>query len=137
MCVNVCENVSASNVDLCSPNLNAPLVLNCSGVSCSLLPPSVSCLQAHGQFHLCCLHCLLTKSSCETALSISLCVCVCTWEEVSAAHEDLPVDESEGVHVHLLERRLTVPQVHRPLQDLRSHVADGTHLKTHTHTHTA
>lgn len=56
-----------------------------------------------------------------------LSVCL-TGEKVSTSHEGLPVDQAQGIHVHLLQCRLTVPQVHRPLQHLWSHVADCPHL---------
>lgn len=59
----------------------------------------------------------------------SFCLPVClTREKVGASHEGLPVDQAQGVHIHLLQRRLTVPQVYRPLQHFWSHVADSPHL---------
>lgn len=60
-------------------------------------------------------------------LSVFLCVRL-TREKVGASHEGLPVDQAQGVHVHLLQRRLAVPQVHRSLENLWSHVADSPHL---------
>lgn len=57
---------------------------------------------------------------------------VLTWKEVSASHEGLPVDESDGVHVHLFQSRLAVPEVHRSLQHFWGHVADSAHLDNKT-----
>lgn len=58
-----------------------------------------------------------------------------TREKVGTSHEGLPVDQAQGVHIHLLQRWLAVPQVHRPLQHLWSHVADRTHLADRGGTH--
>lgn len=52
-----------------------------------------------------------------------------TREEIGASHEGLPVDQAKGIHIHLLQRRLAVPQVHRALQHLRGHVADRPDLE--------
>lgn len=65
-----------------------------------------------------------TPKRLHTAL-LSVCL---TREKVGTSHEGLPVDQTQGVHIHLLQRRLTVPQVHRPLQHLWGHVADRPHL---------
>lgn len=61
----------------------------------------------------------------QTSHSPSVCL---TREKVGTSHEGLPVDQAQGVHIHLLQRRLTVPQVYRPLQHLWGHVADRPHL---------
>lgn len=53
---------------------------------------------------------------------------VLTWKKVSASHEGLPVDEANGIHVHLFQSGLAVPEVHRSLQHFRRHVADCAHL---------
>lgn len=51
-----------------------------------------------------------------------------TREKVGTSHKGLPVDQTQGVHINLLQRRLTVPQIYRPLQYLWGHVADRPHL---------
>lgn len=57
-----------------------------------------------------------------------------TREKVGTSHKGLPVDQTKGVHIDLLQRRLTVPQIYRPLQYLWSHVADCPHLAYSTKT---
>ncbi len=68
--------------------------------------------------------CLASSISTSSLLALVL-----TWKKVSASHEGLPVDEADGVHVHLFQSRLAVPEVHRSLQHFRSHVADCAHLE--------
>lgn len=52
-----------------------------------------------------------------------------TREKIGASHEGLPVDQAKGIHIHLLQRRLAVPQVYRALQHLRGHIADRPDLQ--------
>jgi len=72
-----------------------------------------------------------------TVLYLHACCCTCTvavltWKKISAPHEGLPVDEADGIHVHLFQSRLAVPEVHRSLQHFRRHVTDGAHLDSRT-----
>lgn len=63
-----------------------------------------------------------------------VCLLRVTWEQVRAPPEALPVEETQSVNIHLLQRRLTVPEVQSSTQDLRGHVPHRPHLQTQTDT---
>lgn len=56
-----------------------------------------------------------------------------TWEEVRAAHESLPVEQTQRVNIHLFQCSLAVSQIDSPFQHLWGHVAHRTHLETTDH----
>lgn len=53
-----------------------------------------------------------------------------TWEQVAAPPEALPVQQTQSVHVYLLQSRFTVSEVQRSSQNLRGHVPNCPHLQT-------
>lgn len=48
--------------------------------------------------------------------------------QLPASVRYLPQDQSQGVHIDLLQGRLALAQVHRSFQDLRRHVPQSAHL---------